>query len=258
MKRSNKILNYVFMDLVRSKLFTGYTLLLLVIGSGVVYIGRDDAKAIASLLNVVLLIVPLVSIVFGTIYFYNSMEFMELLLTQPVRRSSIFKAEFYGVSFVLSLSFLIGIGIPLFTIGISIISSLLLLSGVVLTFIFVGISYLISVVDKDKTRSVAYSLIIWLFLSIIYDGMILILSFIFIDYPIENLVLVLTAFNPIDLTRILIILNLDLSALMGFTGASFDKLFGDFKGVTIASVMLLLWVFIPCTLALKKYKKRDF
>ena len=246
------------MDLVRSKLFVGYTLLLLIIGSGVVYIGRDDAKAIASLLNVVLLIVPLVSIIIGTIYFYNSMEFMELLLTQPLKRSSIFKAEYYGVSFVLSLSFLIGIGIPLFTIGISIISSLLLLTGVVLTFIFVGISYLISVVDKDKTRSVAYSLIIWLFLSVIYDGLILILSFIFIDYPIENIVLVLTAFNPIDLSRILIILNLDLSALMGFTGASFDKIFGDFKGVTIASVMLLMWVIIPYTLALKKYKKRDF
>ena len=258
MKGNRKIFKYVVTDLLRGKLFTGYTLLLLIISSGVVYMGKDDAKAVVSLLNVVLLIVPLVSIIFGTIYFYNSIEFMELLLTQPVKRSSIFYAEYWGLAFVLSLSFLIGIGIPVLITGFSVTSLYLLIVGVMLTFIFVGISYFISVTDKDKTRSVAYAIITWLFLSVIYDGIILILSFVFIDYPIEDFVLALTALNPIDLSRIMIILNLDMSALMGFTGASFDKLFGNATGIIVAFALLLMWTFVPFCISLRKYRRRDF
>jgi Cu-processing system permease protein len=255
---NKKIFKYVVKDLVRGKLFLGYTFLLLLVSGGVTYIGSDDSKAVVSLLNVVLLVVPLVSIIFGTIYFYNSLEFMELLLTQPVKRSSIFSAEYLGLSSVLSLSFLIGIGLPGLISGFSITFAFLIAAGVMLTFIFVGIAYFISVVDNDKTRAVAFSIIIWLFLSLIYDGVILILSFVFMDYPIENIVLVLSALNPIDLSRIMIILNLDLSALMGFTGASFEKYLGSGTGVLIAFFLLILWIVIPYYFTLRKFRKRNF
>ena len=67
-----KILKYVLYDVLRSKMIIIYTLLLFAISFGIIYTGKDVSKAVISLLNIVLLVVPLVSIIFGTIHFYNS------------------------------------------------------------------------------------------------------------------------------------------------------------------------------------------
>ncbi len=39
----------------------------------------------------------------------------------------------------------------------------------------------------------------------------------------------LSALNPIDLSRILILLQLDVSAMMGYTGAVFKDFFGTYR-----------------------------
>src|SRR5512134_3993154 len=110
---SAKIFKYVVYDIIRSKLIVTYTILLFAISFGIIYTGRDVSKAVVSLLNIVILIVPLVSIIFGTIHFYNSREFMEMMLAMPVKRREIFWAEYLGLSSALSLGFVIGIGVPL-------------------------------------------------------------------------------------------------------------------------------------------------
>jgi Cu-processing system permease protein len=59
-----------------------------------------------------LIVLPLVSIVFGTIHYYNSYEFIELMLAQPMSRQKIILSEYAGVAFSLAGAFLIGVGIP--------------------------------------------------------------------------------------------------------------------------------------------------
>jgi Cu-processing system permease protein len=49
----------------------------------------------------------------------------------------------------------------------------------------------------------------------------------FSDYPIEKMVVALSVLSPVDLSRIMILLlRLDVSAMMGMTGAVFQKSFG--------------------------------
>ena len=67
----------------------------------------------------------------------------------------------------------------------------------------------------------------------------------------------ITTLNPIDLARILILLHLDVSAMMGHTGAVFKEFFGTSLGILIVFVILLLWIVIPYYTSILKFKSKD-
>ena len=100
--------------------------------------------------------------------------------------------------------------------------------------------------------------LLWLFLAVIYDGLFLMSLMLFQEYPLENFSLVSTMLNPIDLSRTLILLKLDISALLGYTGAVFKKFFGSDFGLLISFLMLFLWTFIPIFALVRKSGKKDF
>ncbi|MBL8007697.1 MAG: ABC transporter permease subunit [Ignavibacteria bacterium] len=253
-----KILKYIFLDLFRSKFILAYTFFLLLMTITVVYIGHDTSKAVISILNIILFIVPLVSIIFGTIHFYNSREFIEFLLTQPVARKSIFWSEYFGLSASLSLSFITGVGLPLIFIGINIQGVYLIISGVLLTLIFVSLAFLASSAVNDRVKGIGLSILIWLYLSVIFDGFVMMIFYLLRDYPLDKIIVGLTSLNPVDLTRILILLQIEISALMGFTGATFQNFFGSITGKIYSLIMLLIWIILPAMISLRVFKRKNF
>ena len=54
-------------------------------------------------MNVILLLVPLIATMFGVMYYYNSREFTELLLAQPIPRRHIFIGQYLGIAGSLSI-----------------------------------------------------------------------------------------------------------------------------------------------------------
>lgn len=255
---AKKILKYVIYDILRSRLIITYTLFLLILSFGIIYLGNDVTKATVSLLNIVLLFVPLVSIIFGTIHFYNSQKFIEMLLALPIKRSNIFWAEYLGLAVSLSIGFIIGTGIPLIAYGASSAELYLLITGIFLSFIFSGLAFLSSVINKDKARGIGFSLMIWFYLAILFDGLVLIITVFFNNYPLEKVILALTALNPIDLARVMILLKLDISALMGYTGAAFRQFFGGMMGSVFSVVFLVIWIALPAFGALKLFNRKNF
>jgi Cu-processing system permease protein len=205
----------------------------------------------------VLFVVPLISIVFGTIHYYNSREFIELLLAQPIRRNAIFLGQYAGLSLSLAGALGLGLGLPVVLLDPSLPSFLLLLVAVLETFIFTGLAFLASVRSRDKARGIGLALMLWFYFSILYDGLILLVLFYFSDYPLEKPVLALTALNPVDLSRILVLLKLDTSALMGYTGALYQKFFGSMLGVAWSFGLLILWWMLPLGIALRAFKRKD-
>ena len=69
--------------------------------------------------------------------------------------------------------------------------------------------------------------------------------------------LIFSALNPIDLSRILILLKMDVSALMGYTGAVFQDFFGTVTGTVVAVATLLVWIAAPCWLSVRSFVKKD-
>jgi Cu-processing system permease protein len=220
-------------------------------------IDGDPAKVVVSLLNVVLLVVPLVSIVFTTIHYFNSYEFILLLMAQPINRKSVFLSQYYGVASSLSLSLLIGVGLPSLAFGAAAQVFPLILISVFITCIFASLGFLASSLTRDKAKAIGIALLFWFYFTLIYDGILLWVIYAFNDYPLETPTLILSSLNPIDLARIMMLLSMDISALMGYTGAFFKDFFGSGLGVGYAFGMLTLWIFFPLLLALRRFKKND-
>ena len=252
-----RIVKYVLYDLLRTRFILLYTGLLLVSTIVLFQFDSDPGKIILSLLNIVLMVVPLVSIVFTTIHFFNSYEFIELMLAQPVNRKVIFISEYLALILSMCLAYLAGVGIPLLLYGAVSAGATLLFSGVMLTLVFVSLAFLASVLTRDKAKAIGLALLFWFYFSLIYDGILLWVIFSFSDYPLEKLTLGLVALNPIDLARIIMLLQLDISALMGYTGAFYKNFFGSQWGIIFSSAVLLLWVALPLGIATRIFARKD-
>jgi Cu-processing system permease protein len=258
-----KILKYSISDLIRSRWTYGNFLFYLVITLGLLYFSNDLSKAIISMMNIILVLNPLIATLFGALYFYNSKEFAELLLALPLKRSSIFMGKYLGLSLSLAISYVLGTGIPFLIYGIQATGQagdflLLTVTGLFLTFIFSGISFLISIRIENTIRGFGISIFIWLFMAVIYDGIFLLTLLIFEQYPLDKYALISTLFNPIDLSRVLIMLKLDISALMGYTGAVFNKFLGTGLGMAVALGSLLLWTIVPMVFFIRAVRQKDF
>ena len=252
-----KIAKYVLYDILRNRFVMLYTLFLLVVTLSMISLDSDPGKATLSLLNIILLVLPLVSIIFTTIHFYNSYEFIELLLAQPVNRKTIYFAEYLSISLALSVAYIIGVALPLLIFNFSESSLYLIMAGLLLTFVFVALAFGASVSTRDKAKAIGVALLFWFYFTLIYDGLILYVIFSFSDYPLDKVTLTLVSLNPIDLARIIILLKLDLSALMGYTGAFYKNFFGSSLGVIYSILFLVIWTLAPLLLAMRKFVKKD-
>ncbi|OLY91493.1 Cu-processing system permease protein [Cnuella takakiae] len=252
-----KLSRYVLHDIVRSKVILAYTLFLLTISVTLFQMEDNPSKALMSLLNIVLIVVPLVSMVFATIHYYNSYEFIELMLSQPVSRTRILMSEYLGTAASLSASFLVGVGVPVLLFNLDEVGLALITTGTALTFIFTSLAFYASVLARDKARGIGVALMLWFYFALIYDGLVLTILFAFSDYPLEQLTLALSSLNPVDLGRIFLMLKMDVSALMGYTGATYKDFFGSSFGALYSLGILLLWATIPLWLAVRSFNKKD-
>lgn len=251
------IIKYVMLDLIKNRIILAYTLFLLAVSIGVFSMDVNATKGIMSLMNLLLIFIPLVSIIFSTIYVYNSSEFIELLVAQPLKRKTLWLSIYGGLALSLSLAFFVGIGIPVLIYDGTATGAILIFSGFFQTIIFTGLALLASVKTRDKAKGIGISVLLWFFFTVIYDAIVLLLLFQFSDYPIETPMIVLSMINPVDLSRILILLKLDISALMGYTGAVFQEFFGNSFGISLSVMVLLLWSVLPVWISLKNFQKKD-
>jgi Cu-processing system permease protein len=251
------IIKYSLYDITRNRVIIGYTLFLLCMSFGLYTLESQPEKATLSLLNILLILIPLVSIVFSTIHYYNSYEFTELLLAQPLPRRSILLSQYISIAIALTLAYLIGIVLPVLLNDASAQGYWLLLTGFLLNLVFVSMAFLSAVSTRDKARGIGLALLIWFYFALLYDGIILFILFTFSDYPLEKAVVALSMLNPVDMGRIAVIMKMETAALMGYTGAVFQDFMGTTKGLLISLAVIILWIIIPLGITLKIFKHKD-
>ena len=216
----------MIIDILRNKIVLAYTIFLLAISFSVFNLeDNSSSKGLLSLLNLILIIIPLVSLLFSAIYVYNSAEFLELLVSQPLKEKTIWLSLFSGLSFSMAFAFFIGAGIPILMYAPTSTRLSILGMGLILSVIFVALAMLAAVITGDKAKGIGVAILLWLYFSLLFDGIVLFILFQFADYPLDHWMIGLSAMNPIDIGGILILLQLDESALMGYTGAVFRQAF---------------------------------
>ncbi|MFM9945444.1 MAG: ABC transporter permease, partial [Bacteroidia bacterium] len=228
-----RITKFIFLDILKNKIVLLYTILLAAFAWSAFSLEDNSTKGLLTLLNIILLTVPLVSILFSTIYIYNSSEFIELLLSQPIKRKTIWISLFIGLSLSLMVGFFLGAGIPILIYAPDKVGCMMLVLGCIISVVFVSIAFLSAILTRDKAKGIGISIMSWLYFALLFDGLVLFLTFQFAEYPIEKAMIGISALSPIDMARILILLDLDVSAMMGYTGAIFKDFFGTSAGLII-------------------------
>lgn len=257
-----KILKYELADVVRGRWLPAYAGFFLLATEALLRFGGTGEAALLSLMNVVLFVAPLMSLIFGAVYLYGAREFNELLLSQPVSRRQLFGGLYLGLALPLALAFALGVGIPFAarlgaTGGIPALVVLLAV-GIVLTLVFTAVAFQIAVRLDDRAQGLGAAVLLWLLVAVVYDGLVMLGATIFADYPLEKPLLALMVLNPLDLARVILLMTFDAAALMGYTGAVFQRFFGSPLGLAVASTALAVWIALPLTGALQLFRRKDF
>jgi Cu-processing system permease protein len=256
-----KVLRYEVRNVLRGKALLGYGVFFFAATLGLVRLGGGVERALPSLANVVLLAVPLVSLLVATVFLYDGRAFTELLLSHPVARKELFRGLYLGLTLPLAGMFLLGAGIPLAALGgaqqAPVQVALLLASGVLLTAVFTALGFVVAFSVGDAARGLAVALVLWLAVTLLYDGVVLLASHALAEYPLERPMLAAMLLNPVDLARVMVLMALDASALLGYTGAVFQDFFGGRWGIALAVASLSAWVALPYALALRRFRRMD-
>ena len=179
------------------------------------------------------------------------------MVSQPLKRKTIWLSLFTGLGAALSLSFFVGVGIPVLFYQFNTTGLMMLIMGLLISIIFVAIAMLATVRTRDKAKGIGAVILLWLYFSLLFDGLVLFLLFQFADYPLEKPMIGITALNPIDIGRIMILLRMDVSAMMGYTGAIFKDFFGTNIGVIVSFNTLFLWALIPVWVSTRSFNRKD-
>jgi Cu-processing system permease protein len=250
-------------DALRSRWIAVYTIFFFGLTEGLLRFSGSDAAAVLSIATASLMVIPLATLVLATIYVYNAREFTELLLAQPIKRSTLYAGLYLGLALPTAAGFLVGVGVPFAVRGggdpaqHGAITALLIV-GAALTFVFTAIAFCIALRVDDRLRGVGIALGAWLLVSVLYDGIVLTTVALLSDYPIERPLLGLMLANPVDLARVLLLLRFDVAALLGYTGAVFAHFFSGARGTLIASAMLAFWMLAPVALGARQFRRKDF
>ncbi len=250
-------------DVLRKRWVIAYAIVLAVAGDLLLRLAGNGPSALLSLLNVVLLLIPLIALILGSASLYGAREFTELLLAQPIPRRALFIGLYLGLTLPLMGATLVGIGLPFLlerALDPATLPMLLVLLAVsvLLVGVFTALAFLITVSVRDRARGLGVAILLWLTLGILYDGVILGIATAFRDWPIERGMLAAMVLNPIDLARTILLLRLDVAALMGYTGAVFRMAFGSTQGLVLAFLALVSWMLIPWWAGAKAFDRRDF
>lgn len=222
---------------------------------------RSMDVTIASLTSLVTYFIPILALTLGggIVADEHDKGTLEIYLSSPISVGEFIMGKFIGLAFAFTLSTVVGLGISgvvlLITLGIKAAFSyiIFMLNSIVLGLIFLSVSFLVSILFKERTRVIAFTVFLWLFFVILYDlGLIglLIVTNGSVGNEIFSIFLTL---NPIDVYRILNFLSIgELKVFLGLASIELPV----YMNAPVLWIMSLLWVVIPLLMSYYLFKRR--
>lgn len=214
------------------------------------------SRTAASLINLVLLFVPLISLTLGTSGLASDRETGALayLLAQPVNHTEVLLGKYVGTAVALLASLMLGFGVAGVALTMQGQSSdpqsyiLTVLLACLLALALLSVGFLIGVLVRKTSTAVTGGLFAWLILVFVGD-LGLMGATIVTQMPIQS-VFWIASINPLQMFKISAILNIQANLeVLGPVGIYATEQYGT----TLLPMMimgLLLWIFLPLALAL--------
>ena len=221
-------------------------------------------RTTASLLNLVLYIVPLAAMLMTVQSFTAEGGCTDQLFTEPVSRPEIVTGKLIGISLALALATLLGFGLPGVMIareaGMAGLSSYLILIGYSLAIaaVFCSIAALLAIIMQRTARSYGVVLIAWFTLVLLYDLGIIGLSFL-LPEGIANRVSYISLFlNPVDAVRVSTLLATVGKEMFGAAGVLLVRSLGGVnQALLLLGAAVLGWILLPGSLAAMVLRRQD-
>ena len=222
------------------------------------------ARTSASLLNLVLYVIPLVALTMGTLSFTSDASANELLYSQPVSRIDVMLGKLSGLFAAIVTATFIGFGLAGIIIAIKGGTEgasrypILIAFSLLLALIFLSLSALVSVVCKRKTKAFGVSVFVWFFFVLFYDLLVIGSTFLFKERTANALIFGSLFGNPVDIVRVSCLMMLDGRNIFGAAGASLLKFTGgEGTGLTVLALTLAIWIVAPAGLAHTLMRRQD-
>lgn len=250
---------------------TAFALLALgVASSGYILSGghgvQEFSRTAASLVQLVLLLVPLTALLMGVLSLASDRGAIELLFSQPVSRRAVLLGKLLGLFVALTAAQAIGFGAA----GLVIFSNaggeglggfaLLVLGSVVLTGVFLGLSALVAAgaMGRRRTRALALALIIWFAAVVLFDLVALGVASLLPSGPASRVMIVSVLVNPADAVRTGALLGIEGTAAFGAGSLALLRFTRGPAGAgVLLTLSLLVWLTVPVLLAARRLSRAD-
>jgi len=205
-------------------------------------------RTTASLLNLVLYLVPMLALAAAALSFSGDKGAAELLFSQPVLRSEVLLGKILGLFISLATAIVFGFGVSGFIIAaqsgldgvtryLGFIALTLLL---LLTFLCLGA--FASIISDGRARSFGVALGMWFVFVLFYDLVTMGVACLVNPHTANTIILFSLFGNPVDLARVCGLLILGGPTIFGAAGATLVKIFGSAALTTVVlSLAALCW-----------------
>ncbi|MGH7495295.1 MAG: ABC transporter permease [bacterium] len=225
---------------------------------------QNFTRTSASILNLVLYLVPLVALIMGTLSFTGDKGATELLFSQPVLRSEVQLGKLLGVFWSITLSTLIGFALAGAMVvaenGIAGLAryAVFVLLSLALSLVFLSLSVLSATINQRKSKAFGMALFLWFFFVLFYD-LLALGGTLLLHGKSANAFLFLSLFgNPVDMVRVASLIALDNVTIFGAAGAALLRfLGGKMISVFLLVVGLMIWVVIPLWFSQRLLNRQD-
>jgi len=260
-------------DALRNRWFLLYTLAFIALSLAFSYLALAGAgmvgfagfgRTAASLINLVLLIVPLMALTIGAQSLASEQEKSTLayLLAQPLNRIEVFVGKYLGLTLSLLASLTLGFGISGLVMALNGSGAAdpsayvkLVALAFLLSLTMLSIGFLISALTNKAGVAVGIGLFLWL--AFVFFGDLGMMGTVMaLRLPIDNLFW-LSLSNPLQVFKMAAIL--DIRATLDILGPAGiyavqrygDSLFGLFLGV------LMVWILLPAAVAYTYFHRKS-
>jgi len=225
---------------------------------------QDFTRTAASIVNLGGFLIPLFALLLGVFSFITNHEYMEILVTQPVSRTRVLLGKYVGLVITVLAASVLGFGLSgaLIAVVIGVQGALSYLLVIAYTFllamVFTGLSLLISLLARRRQIALGIALGVWVFFELLY-GMLMLGTTLYLPARVLKTVLLAGLLgNPVDITRVLSLLQVGGPHLFGPAGATLVKLTGSPALATVFGLLaLVFWVVVPVVLSTRIFERQN-
>lgn len=226
---------------------------------------QDFSRTAVSLVQIVLLLVPLAALVFGGLALTPERGAAELLYSQPVSRGAILLGRMLGVWLALAAAEVIGFGIAgIFTQSQAGNDGLwrygaLVATAVALTGVFLAIAALLASINAGRrTRVLAAALVVWFVTVVMFDVAVLSVASLLRSGSASRLLITATLINPVDAARTGSLLAIEGTAAFGAASLALLRFTGGAgMAAVLVAMSLVAWLIAPLVMAMRALSRAD-